>query len=412
MLKNPIAISLSPNTQSEDIWQAYKILLTPWNWKTGSSIKIVEKWFADYFQKKNPLSFNSGRSALFAILKSFDIGKEDEVLVQAFTCVAVPDPILWVGARPIFLDIDESLNIDPTGIEKHINHKTRAIIVQHTFGITAKIKTIKKIAQKHKLKLIEDCSHALGASIDNIPVGNFADASFFSFGRDKIISSVFGGLAIIDDKYQLENQKLKTLHQSLKFPGYFWIMQQILHPIIFAIVLPLYNIFLGKIILFIFQKLKFISKPVYHEELQGQKPDIFPLRYPNALATLLNLQLKKLNSYNQKRVEIANYYFQNLNKFNNISLPIKRKGAIYLRFNILTPYADKIFKKFKKKKILLGNWYKSIIDPKGVLYSKVGYKLGSCPNAERFAQLSVNLPTNVGLSKFDIDYIIKLLSDI
>src|SRR3989338_8865213 len=132
MLKNPIAISLSPNTQSEDIWQAYKILLTPWNWKTGSSIKIIEKWFADYFQKKNPLSFNSGRSALFAILKSFDIGKEDEVLVQAFTCVAVPDPILWVGARPIFLDIDESLNIDPTCIEKHINHKTRAIIVQHT----------------------------------------------------------------------------------------------------------------------------------------------------------------------------------------------------------------------------------------------------------------------------------------
>ncbi|MBI4990856.1 aminotransferase class I/II-fold pyridoxal phosphate-dependent enzyme [Candidatus Gottesmanbacteria bacterium] len=417
MFEFPIAIGLSPNTQTDDIWQALNALFMPWSWKEGSSVEKAEKWFKDYFGVSDAVSFNSGRSALYALLKIFNIGRGDEVILQAFTCVAVPDPVIWTGAKPIFVDIEETLNIDPGLLEKHINKKTKAIIVQHTFGIPAKIEMIAKIAQKYNLILIEDCAHCIGATYKDKKIGTFGDAAFFSFGRDKVISSVFGGMAIINGKFnpstslrtRMENGKLREFQQKLNYPSYFWILQQLLHPIAFAIILPLYNIYLGKLILFLLQKLNLLSFPLFPEEKLGNKPDIFPLKYPNALAQLVLVQLEKLDKYNLFRRETAAYYFRQLKEFPNIQLPAREKGAIYLRFNILIKNAEELLKIARKKGLVLGNWYKNIIDPRGVLYGKIGYKKGSCPSAEKTAGLSVNLPTYPRLTMIDLKRIVDLI---
>lgn len=409
IFRSPISIGLSPNTETDDIWQAVKILFQPWQWEEGSAIEKVEQWFRDYFKVYDAVSFNSGRSALMAILKTFKIGEGDEVLVQAFTCVAVPDPIIWVGAKPRFVDIDETLNIDPRLLEKSITKKTKAIVVQHTFGIPAKIELTKNIAQKYNLILIEDCAHSLGANIAGKKVGTFGDAAFFSFGRDKVISSVFGGMAIINEKLKIKNAKLREYQQKLNYPSYFWIFQQLLHPIAFAIILPLYNIYLGKLILLILQRLHLLSFPVYEAEKKGGRPAIFPLKYPNALAELLLLQLKKLDEYNHFRRKIAAFYFDRLKIFSDIQLPKIQDGAIYLRFNILTKNAEELLKIARKKGLVLGNWYKNIIDPRGVLYEKIGYKKRSCPTAEKIAGLSVNLPTYPRLTMIDLGKIVNLI---
>lgn len=416
MFKSPIAISLSPNTQLDDIWQAVKTLVQPWNWKKGCAVEKIEQWFKDYFEATHAVSFNSGRSALYAVLKSFDIGEGDEVLLQAFTCVAVPDPIIWIGAKPIYVDIDETLNIDFGALEKYINKKTKAIIVQHTFGVPAKIEMIKKIAQKHDLILIEDCAHALGGSFKSKKLGTFGDAAFFSFGRDKVISSVFGGVAIINSKFKTgaprTSSKLRDLQKKLPFPNYFWILQQLLHPIAFALILPLYNIAIGKLILVVLQKLRLLSKPVYLEEKNGEKPSVFPARYPNALARLLLCQLKKLEIYNKLRKEKALCYFDQLTDKKGLVLPTQIEGALYLRFNLLTDKAEKILNIARERKMLLGNWYKNIIDPEGVDLEKLGYKKGSCPNAERMAKLSVNLPTYPKLSAEQLNAIACLFKEL
>lgn len=408
MFNSPITIGLSPNTESDDVWISVKTIFTPWSWKNGNELNRVEEWFKNYFSSSEVFLFNSGRSALIAVLKSFDIGLGDEVLIQAFTCVAVPDPVIWQGAKPIFVDIDETLNIDPKLLEKHINKKTKAIVVQHTFGIGAEIKLIKKIAQKYNLILIEDCAHALGANVDGQLLGTFGDAAIFSFGRDKVISSVFGGMAMISGKRKVESGKLKEFHKSLSQPSYFWIFQQLLHPIIFALILPLYNVIIGKIILLLLLKIKFLSRPVYKEELIGGKPNMFPAKYPNALARLLLRQLNKLDYYNKTRRKIVSYYFDKLKDHKNISLPVSHNGAIYLRFNVLTPISSEILKKAKAKGILLGNWYRNVVDPKDVDYDKIGYKLNSCPNAEDMAKLSVNLPTYPRLTEGDLERVVKL----
>ena len=393
MFNYPIVISLSPNTEIDDVLQATRTLLQPWMWKEGSQINKVELWFCEYFGVKSAVSFNSGRSALYALLNTFEIGEGDEVIIQAFTCVAVADPILWAGAKPVFVDIDESLNIDYRLIERKITGKTKAIIVQHTFGVPANLDKITKIAQKHNILLIEDCAHSLGAKYEGKKLGSIGDAAFFSFGRDKVISSVFGGTAIINQKSKIKNQKLRNIQNNLEFPGYFWVLQQLLHPIAFFFILPLYNLVIGKLILFLFINTKVLSKPVNKEELRGEMPKVFPFKYPNALAILLLKQLIKLEVYNDRRRKIADFYYKNLIKNENIVLPQKISGSIYLRFNVLMRNARNVIEKAKKDGVILGNWYHNIIDPNGVEFGKIGYCLGSCRKAEDYACRSINLPT-------------------
>lgn len=411
MFSNPVAISLSPNTELNDFWQAVKTFFQPWTWTEGKEIEKAEKWFCDYFQSNDAVSFNSGRSALFALLKTFGIGEGDEVIIQAFTCVAVADPVIWVGAHPIYVDIDNTLNINPKLLEQCITDKTKAIIVQHTFGIPADIQMIKKITQKHQILLIEDCAHGLGASINDKKIGTFGDAAFFSFGRDKIISSVFGGVAMIHPKFNPPtgglSSKLREMQNKLSYPKKLWIIQQLLHPIVFTLILPFYNLYIGKIILIILQKLKLLSFPVELSEKYGGKPKQYPQKYPNALAQLLLLQLAKLEKYNLKRKKIAEFYHDKLQFLNKITVPPGNNDAVYLRYNLFSTDAKKLMSFFRKDNIILGNWYRNTIDPKGVDYVKVGYKPGSCLKAEEAARLSVNLPTYIRLSQTDLDRIVK-----
>lgn len=408
-MNSPIAISLSPNTDKKDVFTALKAIVNFWSPQEGSKVEEVEKWFSQYYKSKISLSFNSGRSALYAVLKAFDVKKGDEVILQAFTCVAVPDAILWTGAKPVFADIDGSFNLDLSEVEKKITSETRAIIVQHTFGIPAQITKIKLLARKHNIILIEDCAHALGATVDNKLLGTYGDAAVFSFGRDKIISSVFGGLAIINNDYSGAVAQLKKFHEKLDYPPHFWILQQLLHPIFFSFILPVYSLNIGKAILYILQRLHVLSKPIYAEEYVGEKPSIFPKKFPNALAKILLYQLSKLKKMNKKREEIADFYYQSLKNIKEITSFKPVAGAVYLRYPILAKNTSDILKFSKKEKIILGNWYHHIIDPKQVDYLKVGYQIGSCPKAESVSKQIVNLPTYFRLRIKDVQRVVDLI---
>lgn len=116
----PISISLSPNTEKDDILLAWKLLWQPWKWRIGidqqnphkSVVGQLENEFKNYLGAKYAISFNSGRSALMAILDSLGFEKGNEVLLQAFTCNAVPNPIIWSDLKPIYVDCNDDFNID------------------------------------------------------------------------------------------------------------------------------------------------------------------------------------------------------------------------------------------------------------------------------------------------------------
>lgn len=395
-----ISASLSPNTDSRDVLTALGVLMTPWRWNNGSAQHVVSQWFEKRFGVV-PVLFNSGRSALLGILKAYDIAKGDEVLVQAFTCVAVPNSVLWNGATPVYVDIDDRLNMDPADIGKKVTKKTKAIVVQHTLGIPAQIDKIIQVAKKHDLLVIEDCAHALGATYKGKALGTWGDAAFFSFGRDKVVSSVFGGAAIIrGSRFKIEDVRLKQYQEKLEFPSMFWIMQQVLHPIVFAVVLPLYRIGIGKIILMIFQRLKLLSFPVYTEEKKGKRPADFPKKYPNALAQMLVPQLAKLDRLVALRQKNAHVYHEAFTKKTYRVTPWV-EGAGYLRFPFFADNPDTLRARAKKKGVLLGNWYTNVIDPVGVDFDAIGYIPGSCPQAEEASTYIVNMPTTLRVSERD-----------
>ncbi len=392
-----ISASLSPNTQRDDVALAAYTLLRPWMWKQGREVAKAEAWFADYFSAATAVSFNSGRSALLALLQSFGIDKGDEVILQAFTCVAVPNSILWAGATPVFVDIDDSYNLDPKDVAQKITKRTKAIIVQHTFGVPANMDAVMVLAKEHNLILIEDCAHSLGAVYKGGKVGTFGDAAFFSFGRDKVLSSVWGGIAIVNNNTKQDSAaaQLRLHQESLPVPHGFWILQQLVHPVAFSLILATYTLGFGKALLVALQKLKLLSFPVYPEEKQGKQPQDFPARYPNALAVLLLHQLKKLEAYNQQRQSITKYYEKALAARGKRSKVQRVKGAIFLRFPLEVNKPKELIKHAKNRGILLGNWYHNVIDPMGVEFEAVGYVKGSCPKAEKAAAHIVNLPTLV-----------------
>lgn len=377
MFKKVISCALSPNTESDDVLVAVKMLCMPWKWKHGRELIAVKKYFME-----EAVFFNSGRSAFLALLHAFGIGRGGEVIVQAFTCVAVPNSVLWSGATPIFADIDDSYNLDPKDVERKITQKTKVIVVQHTFGIPAQIDALAAIAKKHNLLLIEDFAHTMNIKMSG-------DAAFYSFGRDKVVSSVWGGAAIINDKCQMTNAKwkLKKFQEKLPMPNNFWIFQQLLHPIAFSIILLLYDVYIGKIFLVLLQKLHLLSVPVYPEERLGRKPNDFPAKYPNALAVLLVNQLKKLDRYTKNREEIVRLY--------GGKTPL-------LRYPMQVEHPEKTIARAKKKGILLGNWYHNVIDPESP------YKPVDCPKADLAAKHIINLPTRISVK--DAKYVWKNLS--
>ncbi len=228
----PISISLSPNTEKEDVLLVLKLLFQPHRWQkklpeARPRATEIEEEFKKYFGVKYAISFNGGRAGLMAILAAMEIKSRDEVLLQGFTCNSAVNPILNRGAKPVFVDIDSTLNLNPEDLKKKITPKSKAVMIQHTFGWPAQIEEILKIAKggAPNLYLIEDCAHALGAKYQGKFCGTFGDAAFFSFGRDKIISSVFGGMVITNNEKM--GERIKKFRDKLDYPSNFWIFQQL-----------------------------------------------------------------------------------------------------------------------------------------------------------------------------------------
>ena len=405
-MNRPISVQLSSTIEIDDIKLAWVGLLKPWNAKKGEEIGAVESWFTQQFNGGTAISFNSARSALFAILTCLGISKGDEVILQAFTCIVVPNAILWTGAKPVYVDVEkDSFQMSVADLRLKINAKTKAIIVQHTFGYPDDIKKIRSIAKDKSIFLVEDCAHSLGNKYEHSFLGTFGDAAIFSFGRDKVVSSVFGGMAYTKNTQLAE--KLTDYQQRLSYPSYTWIIQQLLHPIFFSFILPLYSLQVGKILLRLFQELRMLSFPVSQAEYRCHQPSYYPLRYPNALARLAIGQLKKLSAIQQKRQEAAYLYWKKLNNL-PIILPNKTEESL-LRFSILTDDPDNLVLTAKKKNILLGRWYSHVIDPKRSDLKKAGYILGSCPHSEQSAKRVVNLPTSPVLTNQEIYNVIHLI---
>jgi len=407
-----IFTNFAPNTEADDARLALWLMRRPWRWRRGERAAALEDWFREYGGGAHAFAFDSGRTALFAILKSLNLTTGDEVLLQAYTCVAVPNPVIWAKLKPVYVDIDPAtLTMSPADLAKKITPRSRALIIQHTFGNPAEIMALLKIARQHNLIVVEDCAHALGAKYRGQRVGTFGEAAFFSFGRDKVISSVFGGLAMTRRAPLAAG--LQSFRADFARPSAAWIFQQLLHPVITYVVRVTYDFFsLGKMFYFLVRKVKLLSRSVYPVERRGQPPPFAMKKISNALAALALHQLAKLPRNNDHRQQIARRYDDGL-----ADLPVKRvkttpgSEPVWLRYVLLTPKARDLRTYAKRRQINLGDWYTQAIAPDRVAVEAIAYDSALCPKAEAASEQTVNLPTDVNITSIDADRIITLLKN-
>jgi len=209
-------------TDDTDVSKVTETVRSGMNWAIGSNVDSFEKSLSGFIGSKYCTVYNSGTSGLHALLSAAGIKKGDEVIVPSFTFIATSNSPLFVGAKPVFADIEETtFGLDPNDIIERISKKTKAIIPIHYGGCPCKIREIKKIAEDHNLLLIEDAAEALGAKIKDQSVGTFGDAAMFSFCQNKIITTGEGGAIVTNNRDLHEKMKLLRSHGRLETCDYF-----------------------------------------------------------------------------------------------------------------------------------------------------------------------------------------------
>lgn len=175
----------------------------------GPKVAEFERQLAPWFGNENVLAVNSGTSAIQLALRLANIGSGDEVISTPMTCVATNQPILAIGAKIVWADINPwTGNIDPEDVKKKITKKTKAIMCVHWGGYPCDLDELNIIAKEHGIKLIEDACHAFGATYHNKPIGSHSDFVCFSFQAIKEITTGDGGALVCKSKKDYERGRL------------------------------------------------------------------------------------------------------------------------------------------------------------------------------------------------------------
>ncbi len=406
-----ISCDLAPNEEWNDAITSIKILFQPWRWYGKNEILAAKKYILEYLKTADAeiYFFLTGRFALYYLLKSLNLKKGSEVIIPAFTCEAVVLPILSLGLKPVFVDIEKNrFSIDYDNLKSHISKNTSCLLIQHTFGFRpSNQEKIIQLALKYNLAVIEDLSHGFFnyqipiAINEKIKKKNLNYFLLLSFGRSKSLSSVFGG-AIVSFNQKI-SKKLGSQIKKIANITYSQLIKFLIYKPIVFIAKKTYNILgLGKLIHFLYRKSPFFPPEITPKEKKGQLDNSLNYQYPNALAYLLLNQLKKINKVNKKRLKVARFYQKNLF--------LQKTNEIPARFPYLVKNREKLVDLMKKNDIYLGRWYEQVIAPKDFPLKITQYQNGSCPTAEKICQSIVNLPTNIDLA--EAKKIVKILKEI
>lgn len=410
-MKKTIITHFFTTTNISQFMRMFLFIINPYNlvrFRRWTNIERLEQNLLKYLSAENSkiISFYNARSALFHWLKILWVWISDEVIIQAYTCVSVVNSLKQTWAKPIFVDIDETLNICISDLKKKITKNTKVIILQHTFWNPANIDEIKKIALENNILIIEDCAHSLWAEYNSKKVWTFWDFSVFSFWRDKVISTVNGGFLVINnEKYFWKINEIKNELVDL------WIIE-ILKNINYVFVSFKAKIFydffgLWKFIIFVSRKLRLIPEVLSLAEKSCNEKNLY-FKYPNALAYLWLKELEKVDIYNNHRIKLAKMYEENLWK-KYFPKTLDNTKNIYLRFVYFSKNREELKKYFRQNNILLWDWYQDVIAPKSTNLEKTWYQIWSCPMAEKFAFETLNLPNHMWIEEKDVLKVIELI---
>lgn len=338
-------------------------------WAIGPNVEKFERRVSKYIGTKYSVVFNSGTSALHASLLAHDIRAGDEVIVPSFTFIATANAPLFVGARPVFADIEEkTYGLDPADVEKKITKKTRAIIPVHYGGCPCRIKELVEIAESNGLALIEDAAEAFGAKAGDRMIGTFGDSAVFSFCSNKVITTGEGGAVSTNSAERYRKLKLVVSHGRAEGRDYF---------------------------------------------ISPERPDYIELGYnfrmSDITAALGVSQLKRVGKITQMRRKKAAYLTKRLSGLEQVIPPYAPKGS----FHVYQMYTIRVREGRRTRDNLASYLNKNGIMTKVFFHpvhqstfyrTKLGYRV-RLPVTEQISSQVLTLPMYPTLTKKEIDFI-------
>lgn len=392
-----------------DCFSAAGHLLTGRRLLFGPAIHEYEREFARAIGVPHALSFAAARVGLYGLLQSLGIGAGDEVLLQVPTHIVVSNAIRYTGATPVYVDCRrDDYNIDLLQAEDRVTSHTKALLLQHTFGIPAGIDAALEFTQRHNIALIEDCVHALGAKYRGRPVGSFGAAAIFSTEETKIITSTMGGMVVTSDAALAA--RLRAYQESCSWPKQtlvaryvikFLLSYSLTEPHVHRYVRPIYEWF---------GKRQPIPGATSEDERQGRRPPRFDQRLSNVQAAMALRQLKRLEQNIAHRRAVAGAYSQRLAA---LGFPVARfdpkAEPAFLRYPVWV--TDRAATEKSVAPIgIIGTWFTSILE-EATASGADDYRAGSCPQAELAAKHLINLPTHPRVSDYDCAALVDAVAE-
>ncbi|MBD3109665.1 UDP-4-amino-4,6-dideoxy-N-acetyl-beta-L-altrosamine transaminase [Bacillus sp. AGMB 02131] len=364
----------------EDIEAVIKVLKSDYL-TTGPVIRVFERDMAEATGAKYAVAFSNGTAALHAACYAAGITEGDEVITTPMTFAATSNSVLYQRGRPVFADIDpQTYNIDPKSIKQLITGKTKAIVPVHFTGQPAEMDAIMQIADEHKLVVIEDAAHALGALYKNRKIGSIGDMTMFSFHPVKHITTGEGGLITTNNQGYYEKLLQFRTHGITREPS--------------ALIEN--------------------QGPWYYEmQFLG-----FNYRITDIQAALGVTQLQKLHVFIEQRKQLVQYYREQLSDIDELVLPqiiphVDSSWHLFivkLKLDRLSAGRKTIFEALQKENIGVNVHYLPVhLHP---YYQQLGYEKGSCPIAESCYEQFVTLPLFPSMTKSDAADVVTALKKV
>jgi len=352
----------------------------------GANVEAFEAAFADFIGVEHAIAVSSGTAALHIALLAAGIGEGDEVITTPFTFIATANAILFVGARPVFVDVrEDDFNIDVEKVKEAITERTKAIIPVHLYGQPCDMKAIADIAEDHNLHVIEDACQAHGAEFAGKKVGSFGTAGCFSFYPTKNMTTGEGGMITTNSKEIAKKARMLRNHGS---------------------------------------------SARYMHEILG-----FNMRMTDISAAIGIEQLKKLHYFTRRRRENAEYLTERLKGIRGIVTPVvkERRTHVFNQYTIRVVgdeeadgaegangddgaegnrgkegvNRDDLARMLTERGVEVGIYYPTPVH-KQPLYRKLGYDC-SLEVSERLSAEVLSLPVHPGVGKVDLDYIVDII---
>lgn len=346
----------------DEVVKMIKELISKGDYVNGDSVKSFEKAIAKYCGVEYAIGVNSGTDALIIAMKALGVSEGDEVITSANSFIATVAAIVWIGAKPILVDVDDTYNIDAGKIEEKINQKTKAILPVHFTGRLADMDRIVELGKKYGIPIIEDAAQAMGASRYGKKAGSFGDLGCFSFFPTKNLSGMGDGGLIVTDSYEL------------------------------------------------YSKIKLMT------DFGRMNRDIVILnginsRLDSLQAGILNIKLKYYSEWLDRRIEIADTYNNKLSKYFDVPVSKDQEKQVYHL------YIAKI-KDNKKDNVSLQKRLMQEIDVRIHYpipihlqpgYEFLGYKEGDFLKCEELSKKTVSLPIYTSLNNEQVNRIITMI---